>query len=131
MRFGRILLVLPGLAALAWGIVLLSQLAFRQQLVTGGWLLGGPIVHDLLIAPFVGLLVSHVVSVRWRVPLLTGLAVSGVLVLLAVPLLWRTFGTPPSPGLHDGHPLVGLLVALAVVWVLVLGAGLVRRVRRR
>lgn len=130
MKAGRVLLALPGLVALGWGIFLLTQIAFTQQLVAGGWLLGGPILHDLLIAPFVGLLTAHIASARWRVPALTGLAVSGVLVLLAVPLLWRPFGTLPSPGLHDGHPLGGLLVALAVVWVLVSCVGLIKRVRR-
>ncbi|MGP4014511.1 hypothetical protein [Saccharopolyspora sp. 5N708] len=131
MRIARIVLVLPGLAALAWGAVLFGQFVQAMgpsSIVAWGWLVGGPVVHDGLVAPAVGLtglVITRVVPRAWRGPLLVGTALSGVLGLLSVALLWRRYGAPPSPGLHDADTATGLLVALAVVWVLALLAGAV------
>ncbi|MFE0025461.1 hypothetical protein [Amycolatopsis sp. NPDC059021] len=139
MKTTRVLLLLPGLAALAWGAILFGEYLFplRADVIgTLGWLVGSPLVHDAVIAPVVGLAglgVSRLVPPLWRAPVLTGAAFSGVLGLLAFPLLWRPYGNPPMPGLHDGHPGAGLLLTLAVVWALVVltGVGRTVLVRRR
>ncbi|MBK1787156.1 hypothetical protein [Prauserella cavernicola] len=132
MRIARVLLVLPGLAALAWGLILFGQFALPpgpQAFATAAWLIGGPVVHDVIVAPVVAIVALAVVRLSpqaWVAPLLTGAAVSGVLGLVSVPLLWREFGAAPMPGLHDRAVAPGLLVALGVVWALVLMAGIWR-----
>ncbi|MFI0801389.1 hypothetical protein [Amycolatopsis lurida] len=124
----RLLLFLPGLAALAWGAVLFSEYAFPLRpdvLGTLGWLVGGPLAHDLLIAPLVGAVgfaLSRFLPERWKTPVTTGAVLTGVLTLLAFPLLWRPFGAARNPGLHDADTVTGLLVSLAVVWLGVLVA---------
>ncbi|TQM81286.1 hypothetical protein FHX81_3650 [Saccharothrix saharensis] len=87
------------------------------------WFVAGPVVHDVLLAPLVagaGLLVARWVPKPWRAAVLVGGTLTGVLVLLAVPLLWRPFAGSPNPGLLDRDYPVGLLVAVAVVWAAVL-----------
>ncbi len=133
MRIARVILVVAGLAALAWGAALLAGFAVPapgQALVAAGWLLGGPVVHDAVIAPvcgLAGLAVTRLAPPRWRLPLTVGLVVSAVLALLAVPLLWRAYGTPPLPGLHDHDPVPGLVITFAVIAVAVVIGGFVRR----
>lgn len=132
MRIARVILVVAGLAALAWGAVLLAGFAVPapgQALVAAGWLLGGPVVHDAVIAPvcgLAGLAVTRLTPPRWRLPLTVGLVVSAVLALLAVPLLWRAYGTPPLPGLHDRDPLPRLVITFSVVAAAVVAGGFVR-----
>ncbi|MER7857974.1 hypothetical protein ABTX61_02630 [Amycolatopsis japonica] len=136
MKTLRLLLFLPGLAALAWGAVLFSEYAFplRSDVFgTLGWLASGPLVHDLLIAPLVGAVgfaLSRFLPDRWKTPVKTGAVLTGVLTLLAFPLLWRPFGGARNPGLHDADTVMGLLVTLAVVWLGVLAAVFLRRKTR-
>ncbi|WP_410664684.1 hypothetical protein [Amycolatopsis sp. lyj-84] len=135
MKTLRLLLFLPGLGALAWGAVLFAEYAFPLRpdvFGTLGWLAGGPLVHDLLVAPLVGaagLALSRFLPERWKTPVKTGAVLTGVLTLLAVPLLWRPFGGARNPGLHDADTLTGLLLTLAVVWLGVLVAALFRKTR--
>jgi hypothetical protein len=127
----RMLLFLPGAAALVWGVMLFADFAFPlrpDSFFTLGWLLGGPLLHDGVIAPTVGLLglaVSRFVPRAWKTPVVVGSVLSGVLAVLAVPLLWRAYGAPRPPGPHKDVGR-GLLVSLAVVWAGVL----LRRITR-
>ncbi|WP_409493653.1 hypothetical protein [Amycolatopsis sp. cmx-11-12] len=136
MKTLRLLLFLPGLGALAWGAVLFAEYAFPLRpdvFGTLGWLAAGPLVHDLLIAPLVGaagFALSRFLPERWKTPVKTGAALTGVLTLLAFPLLWRPFGGATNPGLHDADTLTGLLLTLAVVWLGVVAAALLRRKAR-
>jgi hypothetical protein len=131
----RVAIALPGLAALVWGVILALQFAFHSWpdgRSAIAYFLGGAIGHDLIIAPVVGvvgLLISTRVPVAWRTPLRVGAAISAVLGLIAIPALWRARAGQANPGLDDRNYAVGLLVALAVVWVLTLAGGLVRRHR--
>jgi hypothetical protein len=137
MKLARAILLVVGLAGLAWGAVLLVQWAVPlpgQALVAAGWLIGPPIVHDAVVAPvcgLVGLFVRRVAPQAWRAPISIGLIVTAILAVLAVPLLWRAYGTAPLPGLHDVDRLPGLLIALAVVWGAVIVVGVFRTVRER
>lgn len=134
MKIARTLLVLPGLAALAWGVVLFAEYALPLRpdvFGTVGWIVGGPLVNDGVVAPLtaiLGIVLARVLPRPWRVPVVTGTVITGVLLIVAFPLLWRPYGTPPMPGLHDGNPALGLLLTLAAVWLLVALAPLVRRV---
>ncbi|WHT16948.1 hypothetical protein N8J89_27940 [Crossiella sp. CA-258035] len=124
-----------GAGLLGWGGFLLLPLlfdSFENTVSLGGWLIGGPVLHDAVVAPVVGLLglvISQRVGRAWRTPVVTGLVVSAVLTALSVPWLWRSFAPYVNPGLHDRNVLLGLVIALAVVWLAVLAAGLVNRRR--
>lgn len=137
MRTARIAFALPGLAALVWGLVLAAQFAlhsFRDGRSAIEFFIGGPILHDALVAPFVGLvglLISRWVGRHWRTPVRLGAAVSGVLALLAIPAIWRTYAGQHNPGLDDRNYTAGLLVALAVVWLAVAAWGTLRQRRHR
>lgn len=125
----RAVFALAGVAALAWGgwLALEFALGARNWAQVLVWLVGAPLVHDLVVAPAVGLTglaVARVVPVAWRAPVALGAALSGLLALLAVPLLWRPFGVATNPGLHDRDYVTGLAVALGLVWVGVAVAGL-------
>ncbi|WP_158842502.1 hypothetical protein [Saccharothrix deserti] len=115
----------------AWGAFLLLPLV---DVNLGLWFAGGPVVHDVLLAPFLGglgLLIARWVPEPWRAPVQVGGILTGVLGLLAVPLLWRPFAGPPNPGLNDRDYLVGLLVAVGVIWLGVSAAALTGQARRR
>jgi hypothetical protein len=123
VKTARALLALPGLAAIAWGVVLFAEYALPLRpdvFGTVGWLVGGPILNDAVVAPLTALLgvtLARVLPAPWRTPVVTGVVLTGVLAILAFPLLWRPYGTPPMPGLHDGNPALGLALTLAAVWL--------------
>jgi hypothetical protein len=129
-------LFLPGIAALVWGVMLFVDFAFPLRpdtFFTLGWLLGGPLVHDGLIAPvvgIVGLLLTRLAPPTWKAPVVIGTVLSAILAILAIPLLWRTYGAPPPPGPHMDAS-TGLLLSLATVWLAVLLAGVTRSVVKK
>jgi hypothetical protein len=129
----RVLLALSGLALLGYGVVLAWEFATSRTVnaVQGiAWFVGGPLVHDGLVAPAVGvagLVLGRLVPATWRTPVTVGVVLSGVLTLVAIPLLWRPYGTAVNPGLHDRDYGVALAVALGAVWVAVLGVACVIR----
>jgi hypothetical protein len=126
----RAVFAVLGVAALGWGAWLAVESVSVPALL---WFAGGPLVHDFVVAPVVavaGLAVARFVPARWRASVAVGAVLSGVLALLAVPLLWRPYGVPSNPGLHDRNYVLGLAVALGVVWVGVLVSGLARPRRR-
>jgi hypothetical protein len=116
-----------GVAMGAWGAFLLLPLVDVDLAV---WFVGGPVLHDVLLAPLfggVGLLIARWVPRPWRAAVQVGGTLTGVLALLAVPLLWRPFAGPSNPGLNDRDYPLGLLVAVGVVW---LAVGVVTFVRQ-
>ncbi|MFB9234151.1 hypothetical protein ACFFWC_01155 [Plantactinospora siamensis] len=127
----RTVLVLAGAAAGGYGLFLL-----RPQLgATAWWLLAGPVLHDVLVAPLVGLvglaltrLARGPAARRW---LRGGLVVTGTLLLIAVPLVWRPAAAPPNPGLQDRDYPRGLAVWLLALWLGVAAAALLSRRRPR
>ncbi|RSD13141.1 hypothetical protein [Amycolatopsis eburnea] len=136
MKTARALLALPGLAALAWGVVLFAEYALPVRpdvLATATWIVGGPVVNDGVIAPLtavLGIVLARVVPSPWKAPVVAGTVITGVLAILAFPLLWRPYGTPPMPGLHDGDPALGLALTVAAVWLVVIVTGLTIRIAR-
>ena len=133
MRAVRIIMALAGLAALGYGASLFWQFAQHNWVglrSAAEFLAGGPILHDAILAPFVGalgLVIGRKLPKPWRTPVRVGAAVSGVLGLISVPALWRANAGLPNPGLDDRDYPLGLLVALAVIWLSVLVIGLLNR----
>ncbi|MEU4246951.1 hypothetical protein AB0F15_06020 [Amycolatopsis sp. NPDC026612] len=125
MKIARVLFALPGLAALAWGVVLFAEYALPLRpdvFGTVGWIIGGPILNDAVIAPLtavLGVVLARLLPPPWKAPVVAGTVLTGVLAILAFPLLWRPYGTPPMPGLHDGNPALGLALTVATVWLAV------------
>ncbi|WP_370968792.1 hypothetical protein [Amycolatopsis sp. cg9] len=136
MKTARAFLALPGLAALAWGVVLFAEYALPVRpdaIATAAWIVGGPIVNDGVIAPLtavLGIVLSRLVPSPWKAPVVAGTVITGVLAIVAFPLLWRPYGTPPMPGLHDGNPTLGLTLTVAAVWLAVIATGLTIRIAR-
>ncbi|MCE7008813.1 hypothetical protein LWC34_39285 [Kibdelosporangium philippinense] len=108
----RVALGLAGLVMMAWGALLALEVPTIVEF--GAWFLAGPILHDLILAPIVGL-----VGLVIRGPVKVGAVVSGILVLIAVPVIWQPH-VPVNPGLHDRDYWLGLAISLGVVWLLVL-----------
>lgn len=119
MRTVRLLLLVLGAAAVAYG----AWLLLPQLDATLPWLIGGPLLHDALVAPLVGLVglaMGRLVTNRVRLAWITaGLVASATLLLIAVPLLWRPPSAPPSPGLPDRNYPLGLTTALAALWAVI------------
>ncbi|MEO3769270.1 hypothetical protein [Micromonospora sp. B9E7] len=119
MRAVRLLLLVLGAAAVAYG----GWLLLPQLGTTLPWLIGGPVLHDLLVAPLVGLVgltLGRLVTNRLRLAWITaGLLASATLLLIAVPLLWRPPSAPPNPGLPDRDYPLALTTGLAVLWAVI------------
>jgi hypothetical protein len=132
----RATLFVLGLAALAWGGYLAWDFAtgsFRDAWQGAAFLLGGPIVHDAVIAPVVGggaYLLTRLLPPAWHTPAKAAAACTAILVILAVPLIWRPFGVQTNPGLHDRNHWAGLGIAVGVVWLVAVVAGLINGRRR-
>ncbi|MDW5330161.1 hypothetical protein [Plantactinospora sp. KLBMP9567] len=126
-RAVRIALVVLGTATAAYG----GSLMPRPGPVLP-WLVAGPLLHDVLVAPLiglVGLVLGRLVTDRTtRTWIGAGLTVTATLLVIAVPLLWRPAPAPPNPGLQDRDYLVQLTVWLAVLWA---GLAIGYRIRRR
>jgi hypothetical protein len=92
------------------------------------WFVGAALAHDLLLAPVVfatGRLVR-----RWGTTVRNGVVASGMLVLIAYPLV-RGFGrNPANPSILPSNYAVDLLVLLAFVWLVVGVVMLLERSRR-
>ncbi|MGI5521517.1 hypothetical protein ACQEUX_11220 [Micromonospora sp. CA-259024] len=132
MRAVRLLLLLLGVATVTYGgWLLLPQLGAILP-----WLIGGPLLHDALVAPLVGLvglMLGRLVTDRVRRAWITaGLVASATLLLIAVPLLWRPPSAPPNPGLPDRNYPLGLTAGLAALWaVIAVVLIVIRAVNRR
>jgi hypothetical protein len=127
---GRAGLVVSGVAVAGYG----GWLLWPQLPAAWTWLVAGPILHDAIVAPTVaiaGLALGRLIPDPTRRAWVTaGLAISAVLLIVAIPLLWRPQPAPLNPGLHDRDFLKGLIVALLAVWAGVLVGAASRRLRR-
>ncbi|MFC0433751.1 hypothetical protein [Kutzneria buriramensis] len=121
----RIVLGVLGLAALAFG----AWLAFPLAKDIFAWFIGPPVLDDAVVLPIAGLLslaVARWTTTAWRWPLHFGIGSTAVIAFLAVTEAWRPYGFPPKPGLHDRDYVTGTLITLAVLWAVVVLAGLLR-----
>lgn len=131
MRTARVLLVLLGGVAAAYG----GWLLWPDLATTAAWLAGGPVLHDAIVAPVVGLtgllLIRALPARAVRGWIAVGLAVTATLLLIAVPLLWRPHRAPHYPGLNDRDYLPGLAIWLGAIWAAVVLGAIITAARRR
>ncbi|GIL36498.1 hypothetical protein [Phycicoccus sp. DTK01] len=130
MRAARLALGALGLAALAWGLLLVADLG-PQVVDVLVWVVGGVLAHDAVLAPVVvglGALLALVAPPWLRPPLVRLLVVLGPLTLVAVPVLGRFGARPDNPTLLDRPYTTGWLVIAAVAVLLTVVAAL--RARR-
>lgn len=130
MRAARLAVGALGVAATAYGLVLLLGLGTDQLVSVLVWVVGGVVAHDGLIAPLVvalGVLAAVRAPSRWRIPLLWALVVLGPLTLVAVPVLGRLGAKADNPTLLDRPYWLGYAVIVTVVLALAAVAARRRR----
>lgn len=132
---GRVVLGALGVAVTAYGGWLLVSRQSGDQLRSAAtWLVGGVLVHDLLLSAVVivaGVVVSRLVPEPARAPVAVGGVVLGSLTLIAVPVLGRFGARPDNPTLLDRDYTTGWLVVAALVGGAVVLASACRARRRR
>jgi hypothetical protein len=123
-----------GWALILWGVrgALHHRIDTRPpQLV--GFLLGGALAHDLVLAPLVllgGVLLARTVGGRWRAPVQAALFIAGTLLLFTYPAL-RGYGRAlhnPTSLPHDYA--ANLLLVIGGVVVAVAAAAILSASRR-
>lgn len=109
-----------GWAVIGWGVLGI----FRHSLDTrpsnlATFVVGGALLHDLLVAPVVilaGVLVARAVPARARGPVQAALAVSAIVALFSWPLV-RAYGLAAHNPTSLPHNYgLNLLIVLGVVW---------------
>jgi hypothetical protein len=134
----RWLFVVPGLAAVGWGIA--GLLRSSAEVPLGSWLVwfvGSALVHDLVVAPLVigtGALLAKLLPRETRAPVVAALVVIGPLVLIGGLFALDPGGVPepgflPLPYGRNVSLLVGGVLTVAVVWAAVRTARERRRAR--
>jgi hypothetical protein len=120
-----------GWAIMAYGIWgFLSHAHETAPHRTVWWILGSAVAHDALVAPVVtvvGLLIAACLP-RWaRGPVAAGVAASGIVLAFSYPLL-RHFGRrADNPSILPLDYPRNVAVVLSVIWVVAVGALVVRR----
>ena len=135
MRRTRLALYAAGAALLAYGVVGLftADRAPSPSLWARFWL-GGLVTHDLLLAPLVvavGVLATRLVRGDARPYVQAGLALSGMVSLVALPFVLgrgRDEREPSALPLDYGR---GLFVTLAAIWLAIAAVALLRERRNR
>jgi len=125
-------------AAIGWAVIL--GVGLRGVLAHGidtrpanlaRFVVGGALLHDLLIAPVVvvlGVLVVRAVPGRVRAPVQAALAVSAIVALFSYPLV-RAYGLATHNPTSEPHNYaLNLAIILAFVWIIAI-AVILRRAR--
>ncbi len=134
MTASRWFLGLVGVGAGLYGAWLLLSRQSGDQLVSAGvWLVGGVVLHDLVLAPLV--LVAVAAAGRLaprpvRAPAAVLLVVIGSVTLLAAPVLGALGRRADNASLLDRDYWSGWLVLVGVLVVLVAVGSVVQRRRR-
>ncbi len=125
--------------ALGWGVIgfglfgIVSNSLDTRPAELARFVVGGALLHDLLVAPVVvllGVVVARTVPGRFRGIVQAALVVSGVVALFSYPLV-RAYGlAAKNPTSLPHNYALNLTVVLAVVWAGA-AAALYRRSRAR
>ena len=113
----RLLLGAVGVAATAYGLMMLDDRGPENLRAAVTWLVAGVILHDAVLTPLTILvcaLGARVVPRSLRAPVAGGLLVVGSVTLLAVPVLGRFGARPDNPTLLDRDYTMGWLVLLGL-----------------
>jgi hypothetical protein len=120
---------LIGWAVIGFGTSgLLDRLGLGGTFDVGLWVVGGNVLHDVVVAPVVlavGTALAVVVGRPWRAPIVAGLVASAFVVAVSYPAL-RGFGRKPhNPSTLPLDYGTAVVTVLAVVWgVVVVWCGL-------
>lgn len=119
-----------GWAVIGWGVYgIFSNSLDTRPANLAKFVVGGALLHDLLIAPVVilaGVLVARAVPARARVPVQAALVVSGIVALFAWPLV-RAYGLAANNPTSLPHNYgLNLLIVLGVVWAVAAAAILLK-----
>ena len=111
--------VVVGWAVIAFGIwgAIFEGLNVKPSFVI--WLIGGLLVHDLLVAPLVfatGMVLRRALPARYRATVHAALILSAVFVLASIPVLGRFGASEDNPSALPRNYTAGLLIMLAIVW---------------
>ena len=119
-----------GWAVIGWGVFgIFSNSLDTRPGNLAKFVVGGALLHDLLIAPVLilaGVLVARAVPARARGPVQAALVVSGIVALFAWPLV-RGYGLAANNPTSLPHNYgLNLLVVLGVVWAVAAAAVLLK-----
>lgn len=121
MKTARIVLVLAGLAAAAFGVVgLLTADHGPRPLPYVEFALAGLLGHDLVLAPValtLGALAGKLLPTRHRALLRAALLVTTLVTLVAFPFALGAGYSPTNPSALPLNYRHGLLIALAAIWL--------------
>lgn len=132
MTAWRLVLAIPGVAALAYAATLLRDVPADAWGSVLTWLAGGVLLHDAVLAPIVvglGVAASRWLPVPWRSPAVVALVCWGSLTLAAIPVLYGGGARPDNPTLLDRPYVASWWLGSATVVVLVVSLGWWRRLR--
>ena len=109
-----------GWAVIGWGVFgIFSNRLDTRPANLAKFVVGGALLHDLLVAPLVilaGVLVARAVPARARGTVQAALVVSGIVALFAWPLV-RAYGLAANNPTSLPHNYgLNLLIVLGVVW---------------
>jgi len=131
----RWLFLLPGLGAVLYGVQGLLTAGSRVPLDSWlTWFVGSALLHDLVIAPVwigLGWLAARFLPAAARSAAVVGGAVSGVLVLVALPFILSDGRDPANPSFLPQAYGRNLLLLVAAVLVVSAVWGAVATVRAR
>lgn len=131
----RRLLYGAGAVLVVWGLYGLFTATRHPRPVP--WLqffVGAVAVHDLVVAPAViviGVLLARLVTARFRPYVISGLFISGVVLLVGLPLVMGKGLRSDNPSIQPLDYTRGLIITLAIVWAGVALAMLISVSRRK
>lgn len=132
LRSVRLGLIVVGVIVAWHGISLLLDMSFPDLRSVAFWFAGGIIVHDGLFAPLclaLGFGGRRVLPQHWWGPVGCGAVCTVALLALSIPVIGRRGAVADNPSILDRNYVLGLAIALLVVWAVVV-AELVRRHNR-
>ncbi|GAB3655611.1 hypothetical protein GCM10027596_08820 [Nocardioides korecus] len=131
---GRLVLGALGVLMGLFGVLRLFRLDASGLLDALVWMVGGALVHDVVLAPLTLLaawLLRRVVPDSWWARVAAALVVVATVTVTAVPVLGRFGARPDNTTLLDRPYWVGWLVLVVLVAVVTLLLDPVRRALRR
>ncbi|MFI5776612.1 hypothetical protein [Nocardia sp. NPDC051570] len=130
----RIILLALGIGAAGYGIRMLLEQNPDDLRSVVIWFAGGIILHDFVFAPIcaaVGVGARRLVPAAWWASVVYGGICSIALIAVALPVVDREHALATNSTVLDRPYGIGLLLALAVVWLLVALHLIVRASARR